>query len=155
MTARPLEGRYIEEAVYLYQLGTPWTPSTTIIIQPEEVFAKLTAPNAQFWVFVDDDDKVQAMAGFENIQPIDRTAEPYVVVSEDNQNTGLGWKISQFLFERRLTLNLRRIQSIVLEDSPSAKFLVKLGFKQEGVLNAMRLREGQPVNGLVFGWVKE
>lgn len=155
MKALPLEGRFIEEAVKLYRLGTPWMPSTVVIIQPEDAFAKLTAPNAQFWVFVDDDDKVQAMAGFENIQPIDRTAEPYVVVDETKQTTGLGWKISEFLFERRLTLNLRRIQSIVLEDSPSAKFLVKLGFKQEGVLNAMRLREGQPVNGLVFGWVKE
>jgi RimJ/RimL family protein N-acetyltransferase len=150
----PLEGKYLEQAVELYRLSAPMAPYSMITCHPENALAALTAPDAQFWVFTDQN-MVIGLGGFEHIRPIDKVAEPIICVLPSKQNTGLGWKIGKFLFERIKTLNLRRVQSIVCEDSPTRKFLVKLGFKQEGTLTAMRLREGKPIDGMIFGWVKE
>ena len=154
MQAIPLEGKYLEKAVELYRQGWALSPSTVITIQPEQALAALTTPDAVFWVF-EVEGEIVGLGGFEKIRPIDRVAEPYLSVLPRLQKKGLGWAISKFLWSRREVLNLRRIQTIVLEDSPTVKFLVKLGFKQEGVLEAMRLREGKPVDGLLFGWVRE
>jgi len=154
MTVAPLEGKYLEQAVELYRLSTSMAPYSMITCHPENALAALTAADAQFWIFMDQN-TVIGLGGFERIRPIDQVAEPVICVSPSRQGSGTGWKIGQFLFERIKTLNLRRVQSIVCEDSPTRTFLVKLGFKLEGTLTAMRLREGKPIDGMIFGWVKE
>lgn len=151
---RALESKYVDTAAWLYCLGVEFSPYTMTVIHPEQAVAALTAPDAQFWIYVRDG-KIAGLGGFEKIRFIDRVAEPYIAVHPDFQRQGLGWEIAEHLWQMKEVLNLRRIQSIVLEDSPSREYLVNLGFKQEGVLKAMRLREGKPVNGLLFGWVRE
>ena len=154
MQVVPLEGKYLEQAVELYRLSASMAPYSIITCHPENALAALTAADAQFWIFMDQN-MVVGLGGFERIRPIDGVAEPIICVSPIRRGSGIGWKIGQYLFARIQTLNLRRVQSIVCEDSPTRAFLVKLGFKQEGVLKAMRLREGKPIDGLLFGWVKE
>ena len=155
MIWQPLETKYLEQAVPLYRMGWDLALYTMTTIYPEEAFAALTAIDARFWVLLDNGGEVMGLGGFEKIRPFDRTAEPYIALAPKHQKKGNGWTIAKNLWAEKDKLNLRRIQSIVLEHSPTREYLENLGFKQEGVLKAMRLRLGKPVNGLLYGWVRE
>lgn len=154
MIAYPLEPKFLEKAVELYRMGAPFMPFTVVTILPEQALAALTAPDSQWWVFMDGQYMI-GLAGYEKIRPLDGVAEPYLAVPPGDRNKGLGTQIAGFLAERRFDLNLRRIQTIVLEDAPSRKLLEPLGFKHEGTLKGLRLRRGVPVDGHLYALMKE
>lgn len=154
MIAFPLEPKFLDDAISLYRMGAPFMLTTTITILPEQALAALTSPDSQWWIFLEEG-KAVGLAGYERIRPIDGVAEPYLAVPPDSRKQGLGTQIAAFLFQRSIDLNLRRIQTIVLEDAPSRKLLEPLGFKHEGTLKGIRLRKGVPINGHLYAYVKD
>ncbi len=148
-----LPQRNLDEAVQLYEEGLQWSPVT--IFPGNHLIHAFTAPNSQWWCWVDHNLLI-ALAGFERISWIDRCAEPYVAVSPKHRKQGLGKVLGEALLEKGLKdLNLHRIQTTVLNGSPSIPILEHLNFTKEGTLHKVRYKDGTYQDAHLFSWVRK
>lgn len=102
------------------------------------------------------DDKVIGLVGLERIRLVDRVAQLVLSIVPEER----GKKFSKIIFEKIITeavdeLNLRRLVSISLENSPPEKVLIKLGFNLEGVLVKDKWKNGSYRNAVILGWNKD
>lgn len=138
----------------LYAESLQWTTSSchVSVINYETV---LLDPSSVWRVYVKDDE-VLGIAGFHSINMIDRSAEPLVGIIPAARKNGHGLAMSlelrEFGFE---DLNLRRIYSTVLSDSPSRAILEKTGFTHEATLQKARFRDGEYEDVLVYRLLRE
>jgi RimJ/RimL family protein N-acetyltransferase len=145
----------LEDASRLYQEGAEWMTYTVPSIPQAVAVQALVAPDS-VWYVLEAGGKVVGLGGYERVRWIDRVAEPFIVVDAAHRRNGMGEALGRKVVEMGLnTLNLRRISTVVLEDSPSKHILDKCGFKCEGRMVGMRMRGGQPKDGLAYALVKE
>ena len=158
MKVIPLSGRDREEAALLYLEGVPMALRS---LPPDGIplgaaYMALAAPDSQWWVLLDNEGKVMGLGGYERLNWLDGVGEPYIAIRQDKQGLGYGRSFANYIVHAGLNqLDLRRIQTTVLECSPSLGLLKKYGFKHEGTLRAIRQYDGKYVDAHCYALVKE
>lgn len=154
MHLKPLEAADVQFAVSLYQESAAWTPYTIVDLPPEVALGRLTQADASFRIAMNGASPVGLM-GFESIKWIDRVGEPLIAIASHLRGQGWGRQLASLMHMYAVdVLNLRRLQSVVLEDAPSRKLLEMCGFEVEGVMKKVRYRDGRYLNAVVYGWVR-
>lgn len=149
----PLKSEDFDYAQSLYDEGLEWAPRS--VIYDVGLWQKALSSQSALWKMIEVDGYVKGLAGLENIHLIDRVCEPYIAIDRDLRGTGFaltaGELMRKFAVEQ---LGIQRIQSIVLENSPSRKLLDRLGFIQEGLMRKARYKNGEFVNAIMYAWLR-
>lgn len=138
----------------LYTDSLAWTTSSSFasVVDYE---AALFDPRSIWRIYVNDSE-VLGLAGFHNINMIDRSADPLVGIVAEKRLNGLGlemgWALADFGFNK---LGLRRLHTMVLQDAPSRKILEKMGFTHEATFEKARFRDGVYEDVLAYRMFKK
>jgi RimJ/RimL family protein N-acetyltransferase len=155
MILQPLTSQTLYLAASLYREGVSWMPYSVTDISQEVAEHLLSTPTNAVWYTLLHNTNILGLAGYENIRWIDQVAEPYIAISLSERQKGLGYTMGCMLRDIGFNnLNLRRIQSIVLADSPSRHILTKMNFKEEGKLTNLRYKDGKYVDGIMYSLLR-
>lgn len=143
-------------AIELYLSADEWTTYNHYGLSEQTAAASLTAPNSCWRYVVRDDGEILGLVGLENINALDKVAEPSIVIYDVFQRKGYGTQAYKKLcFDLGVNeIGLRRLQATALSGAPSIKMLEAVGFKCEGVLKKLRFKHGEFIDGLLYAWVE-
>lgn len=154
MHLRPLNDADWPLVAPLVRECAAWAPFSVADLSDGAVTAVLCSADA-VWRVAEMGARPLALVGLERIKWVDRVGEPVVAVLPEARNQGWGKQCAGLLHTLATdTLNLRRLQSVVLEDAPSRSLLEAQGFEVEGVLRGVRYRNGRYVDAVMYGWVR-
>lgn len=95
------------------------------------------------------------MVGLQHIHTIDRTAEPVIALAPEHRCKGLGMRLAKLLISFAWNdLNMRRLQTAVLENALSRPLLEAAGFLQEGISYSARYSNGKFVDIVHYGLLR-
>ncbi len=125
----------------MYSSGSEFTESSQLS-SSTDYEAALTDPCTLWRIYVVDD-KAIGLAGLHRINMVDRCSGISVAILPGVRHQGHGLNlmrsIVRFGFD---SLNLHRIHTLVLRDSPAFNLGPKIGFKHEGTMKGARYRNG-------------
>ena len=108
-------------------------------------------------VELSDEDHILGLVSLTNIDFINRSAEFHIMIGEkDNRGKGIGYfATTEILIHAFNNINLNRIELGVLESNTRAiKLYEKVGFKHEGVKRQSTYKNGELVNMVMMGIIK-
>lgn len=157
MQIRPLRKDNYSAAASLYAETVQWQFFTVPPVDPSVFINVLTAPTSCFYELVNKDDKFVGLGGLENIKWIDKTAEPVIAITRDLRGSPrVATKFATQLFESLpKKLGIHRVQSFVLQNSPSVPLLKHLGFRREGTMERVRFKDGEYVDADIYALMFE
>jgi RimJ/RimL family protein N-acetyltransferase len=138
----------------LYAESLEWTSSSTIYSVVDYEAALLNTSSV--WRAYVENGTALGIAGFQNINLIDGSADPLVGIVHSARRNGhglaMGLAMCDFGFNE---LNLRVGRTAVLKDAPSRQLLVKLGFKHEATMEKARFRNGKYEDVMAYRLFRE
>ena len=160
MIFRPLDdprltAEHLQVVYALLGETTDWAAQSFGSVTTAQLIALVNDP-LSIWRAVFEDDALVGLIGIVHINWIDKVCEPVIAIVPERRKTGAGYRIGMAFLRYVLDqLGMRRIQSTVLANAPSRHLLEKMGFVQEGVLPALRWKDGDYIDGILYGWRKE
>lgn len=108
-------------------------------------------------VEINNEDDILGLVSLTNIDYINRSAEFHIMIgNKDNRGKGIGYFAATEILKHAFNnVNLNRIELGVLESNLQAlKLYEKIGFKREGVMRQSTYKNGEFVNMIMMGILK-